>query len=47
MVAVTHEGSGMADCERALKKKLKGAVFGKGLAIHVADAQSGEKIVAK
>ena len=47
MVAVTHEGNGMADCERALKKKLKGAVFGKGLAIHGADSLSSEKIVAK
>lgn len=46
MVAVTHEGSGMADCERALKKKLKGAVFGKGLAIHGADAPFSEKKVA-
>lgn len=46
MVAVTHEGSGMADCERALKKKIKGAVFGKGLAIHGADAPFSEKEVA-
>lgn len=46
MVAVTHEGSGMGNCERELKKKLKGAVFGKGLAIHGADAPASEKTVA-
>jgi flavodoxin len=46
MVAVTHEGSGMAECEHALRNKLKGAVFGKGLAIRGADAPFSEKKVA-
>lgn len=37
-VVVTHEGSGMGNCERDLKNGLKGATFGPGLAIHGADA---------
>lgn len=47
MVAVTHEGSGMGSCERELKKKLKGASFGKGLAIHGAEAPESQAIVAE
>jgi hypothetical protein len=46
MVAVTHEGSGMAECEHALKTKLKGAVFGKGLILLGAEALFSEKKVA-
>lgn len=46
-VAVTHEGSGLGSCERQLRKKLKGVKFGKGLAIHGADAANSEAEVAK
>lgn len=43
MTVVTHEGSGMGNCEHDLKKHLKGkAVFGKGLAIHGSDAPQSE-----
>lgn len=47
MVAVTHEGSGLGNCEGKLKKELTGARFGKGLAIHGADAAKSEAQVAK
>ena len=46
MVVMTHEGSGLGSCERDLKKICKGAVFGKGLAVHGADAAKSESIVA-
>ena len=45
-VLVTHEGSGMGSCERDLAKVLTGAKFGKGLAVHGADASRSEKTVA-
>lgn len=45
-VLVTHEGSGMGSCERDLAKVLTGATFGKGLAVHGADASHSEKTVA-
>lgn len=45
-VLVTHEGSGMGSCERDLAKVLSGAKFGKGLAVHGADASHSEKTVA-
>jgi len=38
MAVMTHEGSGLGSSERDLKKLCKGATFGKGLAIHGADA---------
>ena len=45
MAVMTHEGSGLGSCERDLKKICKGAVFGKGLAVHGADAAKSESIV--
>ena len=46
MAVMTHEGSGLGSCERDLKKICKGASFGKGLAIHGADAARSESTVA-
>ena len=43
---MTHEGSGLGSCERDLKKICKGAVIGKGLAVHGADASKSEAAVA-
>ncbi len=45
MTVVTHEGSGMGSCERDLKRMLKGASFGKGLAVHGAEAANSESLV--
>ena len=42
----THAGSGLASCERDLKKLCKGAKVGKGLAVHGADAAKSQKAVA-
>lgn len=42
MAVMTHEGSGLGSCERDLKKICTGAVFGKGLAVHGADAAGSE-----
>ena len=46
MAVMTHEGSGMASSERDLKKICTGAKFGKGLAVHGADASKSEATVA-
>ncbi len=46
MAVMTHEGSGLGSCERDLKKICVGASFGKGLAIHGADAARSESTVA-
>ena len=46
MAVMTHEGSGLASSERDLKKICAGAKFGKGLAIHGADASMSEATVA-
>ena len=46
IAVMTHEGSGLGSCERDLKKICKGAVFGKGLAVHGADAAKSESTVA-
>lgn len=46
MAVMTHEGSGLGSCERDLKKICKGAVFGKDLAVHGADAAKSESTVA-
>lgn len=43
---MTHEGSGLGHCERDLQKISKGATFGKGLAVHGADAAKSENAVA-
>ena len=45
MAVMTHEGSGLGSCERDLKKICKGASFGKGLAVHGADAEQSESMV--
>ena len=44
-VLVTHEGSGLGSCEKDIKKTCEGAAFGKGLAVHGADAPHSEKAV--
>lgn len=46
MAVMTHEGSGLGSCGRDLKKFCKGATFGKGLAVHGADAAKSESSVA-
>ncbi len=46
MAVMTHEGSGLGSCEEDLKKVCVGASFGKGLAIHGADAAKSENAVA-
>ena len=46
MTLVTHEGSGLGACERDVKRICTGATFGKGLAVHGADAPRSEKKVA-
>lgn len=46
IAVMTHEGSGLGSCEKDLKKICKGAAFGKGLAIHGAEALNSEKKVA-
>ena len=46
MALMTHEGSGLGSCERDLKKICTGATFGKGLAVHGADASRSESTVA-
>ena len=46
MAVMTHEGSGLGSCERDLKRICAGAAFGKGLAVHGADAAKSEKTVA-
>ena len=44
--AMTHEGSGLGSCERDLRRICSGATFGKGLAVHGADASRSERTVA-
>ena len=46
MAVMTHEGSGLANCEGDLKKICRGATFGSGLAVHGADASNSESTVA-
>ena len=46
MAVMTHEGSGLANSERDLKKNCKGAAFGKGLAVAGHDAAQSEARVA-
>ena len=46
VAVMTHEGSGLGSCERDLKKICAGATFGKGLAVHGADASRSENTVA-
>lgn len=46
MAVMTHEGSGLANSERDLKKLCAGAKLGKGLAVRGADASGSESAVA-
>ena len=46
MTLVTHEGSGLGSCERDVKRICEGAAFGKGLAVHGADAPRSERVVS-
>lgn len=46
MALMTHEGSGLGNSERDLRKICKGATFGAGIAIHGADAAKSEAAVA-
>ena len=47
MALMTHEGSGLGHAERDLRKACRGASFGRGLAIHGAEAGRSESAVAK
>jgi flavodoxin len=42
---MTHEGSGLAGAPAALKKYCRGAVVGKGLAVHGAEAARSESAI--
>lgn len=43
---MTHEGSGLGKLERELKKLCRGAVVGKGLAVHGSEAPQAADVVA-
>lgn len=43
---MTHEGSGMGNSEKDLRKICQGATFGPGIAIHGADAKEAKKAVS-
>lgn len=47
MAVMTHEGSGLANCESDLKKICRGASFGSGLAVHGADVAKSESTVSE
>lgn len=47
MAVMTHEGSGLGHCENDLRKMCTGAIFGKGIAIHGAEAFNSEKKIAE
>ena len=42
MALMTHEGSGLGNSERDLRKICKGAIFGTGIAVHGADAEKAQ-----
>lgn len=46
MALMTHEGSGLGNSERDLRKICSGATFGNGMAVHGADSKKAEKAVA-
>lgn len=46
MALMTHEGSGLGNSERDLRKMCKGAIFGNGMAVHGADSAKAEKAIA-
>ena len=43
---MTHEGSGLGNCERDLKNVCVGAAFGKGISVHGAEVSRAEHGVA-
>lgn len=45
MALMTHEGSGLGNGERDLRKICRGVTFGTGIAIHGADAEKAEAAV--
>ena len=47
MALMTHEGSGLGNSERDLRKICKGAAFGPGIAVHGADAKKAETAVSE
>lgn len=47
MAVMTHEGSGLGSCEQDLKKICRGAVLGKGLAVHGAEAANSENKISE
>ena len=46
MAVMTHEGSGLGNCESDLQKTCVGATFGRGLSVHGAEASRAEHGVA-
>ena len=46
LALMTHEGSGMGNSERDLRRLCAGASFGSGMAVHGADAVKSEQAVA-
>ena len=46
MALMTHEGSGLGNSERDLRKICKGATFGTGIAVHGADAAKAKAAIA-
>lgn len=46
MALMTHEGSGLGNSERDLRKLCKGASFGNGMAVHGADSAKAEKAIS-
>lgn len=47
IAVMTHEGSGLGNSERDLKKHCAGATFGKGLAVRGSDVKSAQSRVAQ
>jgi len=47
MCLMTHEGSGLGQSERDLKRVCIGALFGSSIAIHVADAKLATQVISK
>lgn len=43
MPVMTHEGSGLGNCERDLRRVCVGATFGRGLSVHGAEAAHAER----
>lgn len=47
MPLTTHEGSGMGNSEKDLRRICKGATFGTSMAVHDADAAKSEKAASQ